>query len=316
MCSESNLYEQTTILNKELNANEKEYVLNDKKKFERKSSNDTFDTQMQNKSILNSQTGHFNNIDNTDDNNTLTDIENEKINTIKNQINNNKTFFELQQNNKTGQIGFNFEDKNIVINEDSKIEENYCQKIINNDSKNLLFDESSKDKNSNKLNEINDNFFEINKLDVKRKILERKNTENLIHSYKYKNNLLHDLNGLLINNNSNCVKEKKNSKKISNLENSNWCNYILNNQISNSQSNNSNSIGGLEEIIPIKSKNILRQITISQQMLKMNRGITLRQNSHLSFKSNSSNKNSVFTFQNLLYKDRESLDIGNSILDV
>jgi len=116
------------------------------------------------------------------------------------------------------------------------------------------------------------------------------------------------------------LKEKtsnNNSFKI-NLLKSNTNYMHRGNSNSNSNSNSlPYSVKGSDRAFSLKSLKFSRQISKSGKMLQYDKIGYYTQNSHLSYKSISSNKNSVITFHNsAMIRDKESNDIGSSILQV
>ncbi len=78
------------------------------------------------------------------------------------------------------------------------------------------------------------------------------------------------------------------------------------------------SIYNIDEGNSLKSIKFVKQKSITQNLLNLDRFNFLKQNSHFSNKSNGSNKYSVITFQNniLSIKQKDSSEFGNSYMRV
>ncbi len=107
-------------------------------------------------------------------------------------------------------------------------------------------------------------------------------------------------------------------------------NYVKNNSIdfnyekfydknrNNLNNSNNMSIYNIDEGNSLKSIKFVKQKSITQNLLNLDRFNFLKQNSHFSNKSNGSNKYSVITFQNniLSIKQKDSSEFGNSYMRV
>lgn len=254
------------------------------------------DTEIHSNNILKSvRTGNFKHLEVTEISLNAKDDENkQKIENLKDKIKSNLTLLDL------GKI------KEILKKKESddelKKEENITDICIKDS---IIGNQVS--------NQIESNLQKKNTLEFKCNMLKRRQTHKFASPKRLTNSLLQS------NNNSNYFSNNKFGSKEninnSNPQNVNSSSYTYYNN-SNSNSNN-NSINGLEEIHSLKSSKLMRLKSNSQNLMKSEKSIFQKQNSHISYKSNSSNKNSVFTLKNNNYfKDKESSEIGSSILEV
>lgn len=254
----------------------------------------------------------------------------EKINTMKNQIRYNLTFWDnLQQHNNNNQAeSINnpnyFKNKTlhnkILTNGMNKNNQNNSIETSSLNNTNTLFSQldTLPNKHDNGSNILNDNAdtddfsLQIEKEMKRLEATSGKNNfpintiHNIIDSPKKKTSMGNNLKYNINTGNVNVSSEDVNSanKKIYHC-------YTLNSQ------NNSFNGANLDENTSLKSIKFGRQKTGSQKFMRLDKTTIKKQNSHLSAKTNSSNKNSVFTFQNnLIQKERESIDISNSIMEV
>jgi len=218
---------------------------------------------------------------------------------------------------KTNTAHFN-EINNSECNNDNLEKENEnIDKIKNQIIRNItILDSQQKEEQKNNIitnspinKESKENIDIIKNYDIKNNFIQRKNTHKSIGSFKLRNSIL--------NGSANGINNYQENNEYINIGNNNNANQGFNRNVTYKKSNsNNNSMTGIDEALSMKSFKLVRQTTNTQSLLKPEKHY-LKQNSHLSFKSNSSNKNSILTFQNhILYKDRESVEFGNSILEV
>lgn len=320
---------------------ERELLHNDKNDFEFSISNEILQTQIQAKNIMkNVKTGQFvqidtkNSIDDNDKSNNISknknlndsginnnnEKEDESINKIKDQIRNNLTFFNLLQQQKSKKAlneTFEYEEYenenkyNEIISEKEE-NEGIEVKFTDEDKMAKIVMKQENKKKEETLDEINK---EIKNLESKKKnILRRKNTDNIASSFNFRNKVLPNLHISKM-----FQKEKTSDKNHIKIDKINLLRTNTNKFVNSSSNSNSkqNSINGFDEAFSLKSFKFSKQKTKSNKLLKPDKFGYHKQNSHFSYKSSSSNKNSVFTFQNLAhFRDKESLDICNSLLEV
>lgn len=261
----------------------------------------------------------------------------EKINTMKNQIRYNITFWDNLQHqtspDKENNCNPNFV-KNKTIHNKILHNSNFINvasdkgNLNNNleppmDIKNISIMSDTNPREADFLNK--DLEKDMTKLDESQ--INRLNNINLIDSANnFKNKITEEPKEIMdmglsksnyktINSNSikiNASDENKNTdKKL-------YSSFTLN-STNNYNANVTNYNGNIDENNAFKSVIFIKQKTFAQNLLKTDKNTFGKQTSHISCKSNSSHKNSVFTFQNnLITRDKESLEIGigNSILEV
>jgi len=321
---ESSINDNSTYINKKIindnnnNTNDKEIIFNNKFNFSVNLFNNILDTEIRFKPITDSKTGNFNfdfDKEDQDSKDSFTDKDNEKINIIKNQIRKNLTLFDnkLNKYNSSKESSIN-EIKSEVQSDNKNVDETKSSNHAKLLNANHINENTEDKKNVSNLLLTNGNSILENKnkkkdiIQYKRKILERKNTDNLLNSQKLRRAILpsskHSFN----------IAKKKFLKENTLSSNPNNNNNFNDNCITKSYNN---SISDIDEVFNLKSFKLIKQKTLSHNLQKLGRNILFKLNSHISHKSNSSNKNSIFTFNNhLSSKDKDSLDIGYSILKV
>lgn len=334
----------TNTSHKIVKNSEKEIMINDKKELELSiNNNGIFETENQAKNNINNvktgdflQLGNENNFNNNNDNHAgkkfndssinNNEKDEESMNKIKNQIRSNLTFLNLlHQNNQEKKSEETLEDEEEVFNNNQNHRYNNNEIIsekCEHEGIEIKFTEEEKFakilmNQEGKMNEesVDEIDKEIKNLEAKKKkILERKNTDNIASSFNLRNKVLPNLHI------SNMIlKEKTGINKHVKIDKMNLLRSNTNKFVNYSSNSNSkqDSVSGGDEVFSLKSFKFARQKTKSGKHLRLDKLGFYKQNSQFSCKSSSSNKNSAFTFNNHPHmRDRESLDIGNSLLEV
>jgi hypothetical protein len=339
-----------TNCNKLIKNNEKELINSEKKEFELKLINEISEAKIQAEIVYKTvNSGQFVQIDDTSNNNNIkkqesksaneffvddNEKEEENINKIKNQIRTNLTFFNMIQQNKGKKGTFDKEEDFLItdINYNNNIKHfNYIDEIISekNEYDGIKFKLTEEEKltkiiikqESNeikeKLSAADDIDKELKTLETKKKKnFERKKTDNIASSFNLRAKVLPNLHiSNMISKDKTSSKQHIKMKKL-NLLSFNT-NKFANNYSSSNSKLNSASMSGNDEAFSLKSFKFAKQRTIKQNHLKPDKFGYYNQNSHFSYKSGSSYKHLNYTFQNQAqFRDRESQEIGNSLLGV
>ena len=340
-----------TRSNKLIKNYEKELINTEKREFELKILNEISEAKIQAEIVYKTvNSGQFVQIDDTSNNNNIkkqesksaNDIfvndnekEEENINKIKNQIRSNLTFFNMIQQNKEKKGTFDKEEEFLIAdnnyNNNNIKHFNYNDEIISEKNEydrikfkltegekltKILIKQESKEIKE-KPSAADDFDKELKTLEAKKKkIFERKNTDNIASSFNLRAKVLPNLHiSNMISKDKTSSKQHIKMKKL-NLLRSNT-NKFANNSSSSNSKLNSASMSGNDEAFSLKSFKFAKQRTIKQNHLKPDKFGYYKQNSHFSSKSGSSNRYLNYTFQNQAQlRDRESQEIGNSLLGV
>jgi len=340
-----------TSSNKLIKNYEKELINTEKREFELKILNEISEAKIQADIVYKAvNTGQFKQIDDTSNNNNIkkqesesaneffvndNEKEDENINKIKNQIRSNLTFFNMIQQNKEKKGTFDKEEEFLIAdnnyNNNNIKHFNYNDEIISEKNEydrikfkltegekltKILIKQESKEIKE-KPSAADDFDKELKTLEAKKKkIFERKNTDNIASSFNLRAKVLPNLHiSNMISKDKTSSKQHIKMKKL-NLLRSNT-NKFANNSSSSNSKLNSASMSGNDEAFSLKSFKFAKQRTIKQNHLKPDKFGYYKQNSHFSYNSGSSYKHLNYTFQNQAqFRDRESQEIGNSLLGV